>query len=275
MSRDDKIKKVGTDAPSWLVDLAKQEQESGSSLAAVRAHRQLQRLKIIQGMTRKIELKQRFGEGSVLIQPGDKLLAKLDEPFLFVPLFHFTEFSKMADIDDSGSSMFQGRTFDEGSDIARRAKDANLRSEAYGPSDKDGKPMYAYRYVEHLVFPGVIYGAHEVAGTVVAVSFEKGEFFNGTAFCSAILLRKVAGRTAPLWSQVWELRSRLHKNRTGQQWYGFDYFTPEQPFILEGEVESFLSQHEEIVKQYKEKLLEVDRDDALDEVVTAPSEAEM
>jgi hypothetical protein len=181
----------------------------------------------------------------------------------------------MADIDDTSSGMYQARTFDEQSDVARRSRDAKLRSEPYGPPDKDGKPLYAFRYVEHLVFPGVVYGEHEIAGTVVAISFEKGEFFNGTAFCSAILLRKVGGATVPLWSQVWEMRSRLHKNRVGQQWYGFDYFIPGQPFIREEEVESFRAQHEELRKQFKDKLIEVDRDDGSDEVAVAPSEAEM
>lgn len=274
MSREDKdkVKKVGLDAPSWLVDVAK---ENESSLDAVRAHRQLQRAKIVQGMTRRLELKQRFGEGAVLVQPGDVLLAKLDEPFLFVPLFHFTEFSKLAHIDDASSGMFQARTFDERSELARRARDGNLRSEPYGPKDKDGKHLYSYRYVEHLVFPGIIYGAHPLAGTVIAISFERGEFFNGTSFCSAILLRRVGGVSAPLWSQVWELRSRLHKNRVGQQWYGFDFFTPEQPFILEEESVSFREQHEELKRQFQSKLIEVDRSDVADDVAVAPSEAEM
>lgn len=271
MARDAQVKRVGEDAPAWLVEASK---SADSSLDSLRAYRQLSRVKIIQALTKKTDLKAKYGEGAAVIQPGDALVAKKDEPFLFVPLLQFTEFVKWGDLDDTTGAAVMERSFDFKSEIARRARDRNLRREGYGQADRDGKFPFECRYVEHLVFAGVIYGEHPLAGTAVGISFEKGEFFTGTNFCSAILLRKINGITPPLWTQVWELRTRVHKNKTNKEWFGFDFFTPERPFILEEESAGFKKLHADLKADFDKKALVLDREDAAD-VEGTVSDAEM
>lgn len=277
--------RVGADAPSWLADVAR----SDESLSQVKKYRRLGRLKIVQGNSpsAKARIKQ-FGEGAVITQPGESLVAKPKEPFCFVPLFMFTEFCQWKDRDDESKDvpMIVERTFDELSRVAQCARDKNRRREYYGPTDAEhpgGK--YQYRYVEHLCFPGIVYSG-PLAGTPVTISFEKGEFMRGNDWCSAIMLRRVGDAIAPLWTQVWELRSGDgedgHRNPQ-YEWWGFNYSTPDLtavpdpadpdrdrgPFILFSEVDAYRRMHEDLREKYAAQELEVDRSDADEDVEAA------
>lgn len=259
MSKDTQVKKVGEDAPSWLIEAAKAETKS---LDHVKTYRRVPVLRVIQAMTQQPALKAQFGEGSAILTPGNALVAKVDQPFNFVPLFSWTEFRKWADRNDKSIPAVQGSSYDHKSDIAIKARDKDRRYEGYSEIDtKTKQHKFEFRYIEHLIFAGMLYGEHEFAGTVCSLSFEKGEFWNGNNFCSSIVLRKVGGQTAPLWSQVWEFRVRDHKNKQDQHWWGLDYFTPEQAFISEDEAVTFEAAHEELAKQFAAKQIIVDLED--------------
>lgn len=275
--------RVGSGAPSWLVEAA----EKDTSVDQVKKYRRLSRLRIVQGSTpaAKARIKE-FGEGSIITVPGNTRVATAKEPFLFVPLFMFTEYCTWKDRDDESKERpkILDRSFDEAGEIALKSKDSKRRKEKYGD-----KQEYEMRHVEHLCFPGIIYGdSHPLSGTPVTISFEKGEYFQGTNFCSAIMLRKVGQATAPLWSQVWALKSG--DGETGHQspqyeWWGFDFFTPGEgllpdiedrggAFIREEEMGTHKALAADLESKFAEQALEVDRSDADEEYVEATTQDE-
>lgn len=253
MSNDEVgLQKVGQSAPNWV----QAYQEEDKSLDNVKKYRQLTRLRLVQGMS-PTSLKKEFGEGAVLMQPGRALVAKPEESFNFVPLFMFTEFIKWSDRKDDSTRAVLEKSFSERSEVAKRARAKEGRFEEYSVNGED----YVNRYVEHLCFPGMMYGGSH-HGKFVTLSFEKGEFMQGMSFCTAI-----SGRGAPIYLQVWRLQSAIHTDGKND-WWGFDYGTPEEPFVKEEEGPSFKKMYEELATQWADNALEIDRDDDVEDVET-------
>lgn len=251
--------------PSTLAQYAADD----NSLAGMAQHRVLSRLKIVQGQSSP-RLKEAFGEGTVILSPSEVVIAN-DEPFKIVPVFYFTDFITWADRKDTSSPAILARSILPNSEIAIKAKDAALREEGYGPmvgSKGKERPQYTKRHAECLNFACFIYGEHEQAGNLVALTFQRGEHFAGRSFISAILLRKLPGTrsSAPLWSQVWELQSAT-RNRNGNAWYGFDYRNPQDGnlFIKDDEIESMLGEHQKLKEAWDAGMLSADLSDANDE----------
>lgn len=254
------VEKVGPDA-SYLSKFL----ETDTSLSNMDSYVIVPRFKIIQQMT-DAELKKRVGEGSVIIKPGDAVVWKEgDPPFQFVPLFFFPEWTIMSDRRDKDSPMFLSRTFDPSSKIAKAAADPQLRSVPYeGHEGRPEKDQWKRRYVEHLRFIGLIYGDHDLVGTPVTLSFEKGEYYNGRDFISAIKYRKhlIDGKrsSVPLWSQIWNFHVSLRPSDDGS-WYGFDFTPPEVKIIKPEEVEEFYAQHCDLRDAHQEQRIRVDGDE--------------
>jgi len=73
---------------------------------------------------------------------------------------------------------------------------------------------------------------------------------------------------------VWRMSPALRQKK--HNWWGFKFETPEEPYIREEEGASFKQLHDDLVQYRKDQLLQIDRSDAEDEVVTtADVEAEM
>lgn len=246
----------GTD-PNWLANYIEQDQ----SLQGMEEYRILPRIKVIQSMTDQ-NLKKMFGEGTIIIRPGDAVLWKDgDEPFLFVPLFFCVEFTKFADLRDKESGVvIVERSFDPTSDIAKKSRDSELRFEIYEGQEKKKDPM-KYRYVEHLRFFGVIYGSHQLAWQFIALSFERGEFGQGRNFISAIKMRKTRigdkSVPVPLWSQVWALKG-VFRDKGDKKWYGIDFVAPDDPMINPGDAEQMFAFHKEMKELFEKQRLLVD-----------------
>lgn len=258
MSRNDsKITKVDT---SWLASVV----EEDHSLAGMEEYRILPRLKIIQAMSDK-DLKKQFGEGSAIVRPGDAMVWKDgDEPFQFVPHLFQVEFCKWSDRRDSNGPMIPERSFDPTSEIAKRARDPKLRFEFYpDQEDRDPDKAMKYRYVEHLRFPGMIYGDHPLTGTPLVISFERGEFSQGKNFISAIKLRRTkvedTVRSVPLWAQVWSFTVGF-RERGDKRWYGLDHHVPDQSMILPEEVEEHRTLHMELKELHDKNRLMTEED---------------
>ena len=163
--------------PSWLAKAAVDD----TSLAGMDEYRILPQFKIVQPTTEQA-MKKEFGEGTILVMPGNAVAwSDGNEPFDFVPQFFFVSFEKWSDLDDSDSPMVVDQTFDPSSTIARKSRSKEERFEPYPEGS------FTYRYVERLRFPGVIHGDHILAGTAVVLSFERGEFWQGKNFISAII----------------------------------------------------------------------------------------
>ena len=222
-------------------------------------------IKLIQGMTEQ-ELKEKFGEGSVVLRPGDVKIIDKDGKFLFVPLFFFTSFRQWADRKDT--IMIVETSYDPDSSIAKFSRDPDKRSQAYEEDkDKEPKNQRCYRFVEHLCFIGLIYDG-ELAGTRCLISFQKGDFRVGRAFASGAQMRKVdidgTRQQVPLWAQVWEIGVSL-RDRNENKWWGFDPGNPPEgiePIISPDEYESHHTAYEELSKAHAANMIRVDGDDS-------------
>lgn len=261
VGKESAVVKVGEDQASFLA----QYQEADESLAAVKGYRVLPWLRLVQSQSDRAT-RDSLGEGAVVLSPGGALVAGYQEPFLFVPLLMVPEFIKWRDRDDKSGPAIVDRSFDRGGEIAAKANDPELRTEEYFVGEGKKAVRYEYRYVEHLNFPGVVYGDSPLAGTTCVLQFARGEWGIGKNLCSSIMLRRVNGRTAPLWSQVWQFQSNP-RDRKGYQWYGIDFAQPNKLYIDEAEAEKFLSMHVELAALHEKRRLVVDRSE--------PEEAEV
>lgn len=235
-------------APNWLTDY----QQEDDSINDMTEYRVLSRLKIVQSMSAE-ELKDNFGEGSIIIAPGNVLVAKKKEPVLFVPVFFFTEFCLWGDRDDPSGPTIRDRSFDKGGDLAARARDPERREEEY-------EGGFIGRYVEHLNFCGFLVGGHEQTGTPLVLGFSRGEFGTGRTFINSITLRKVGGKTAPLWSQVWQLQTGF-REQGSKKWWGIDASQPDEgvsPFIEQDQIEFFLGEHTSCKEDFEKSRIVVD-----------------
>lgn len=257
-------------SPAWLADYA--GKDDPGMMEAMREYRLLPRLKMIQGLTRT-ELKSKFGEGAVVLAPGDVLVVKPNEVIHFVPVFFFAEFCLWADRKDTTSNAILERSLDKRGNIAIRARDQNRRFEPYGEMDPKTKaPKFQKRYVEHLNFPGFIYQeGHPLSGVPVTLTFSRGEFGKGRAFVNAIMLRKIGNANAPLWATVWALTPGF-RDRGQNKWWGIDFENPTtvDPYIKQAEIPFFQGMHADLKALYERNAIGVAQDVDPDEEPEAP-----
>ena len=230
-------------------------------------------LKVIQSMT-DASLKKTCGEGSVIVRPGDAIVWKEGaDPFDFVAQFFFVEYSKFSDRKDKESPVVIERTYDPASEIAKKALDKDRRFETYeGHENKPENDQWKYRYVRHFRFAGVIYGEHELAGTPVVLTFDRGEDYQGQSFISAMKMRKqrttVGDETKvipiPLWAQVWSFKASL-RDLGDRKWYGLD-FVPGIPALIDPkDAEMMTEAHVELKKLHEKNRLVVDDKEVMED----------
>lgn len=253
--------------------------EQDNSMSGMEGYVIVPRLKIIQAMT-KGELKDKVGgEGACCIRPGDLVVAKKvsskeGEEFAFVPQFFFNQWAKWKDRNDnSGTNFILESSYDPASELAKRSANKDLRYEVY--PDQGSKPadkQLKYSYVHHFCWAGVIFGQHELAGTSVVLSMERGEWGNGRQFITAIGMRREtvqeegqepAKVKVPLWAQVWGLKPKL-REQPGKAWWGFDFFAPSEtvcpsgPTLPDELMDEFHEEHLRLAKLHEENRLRVD-----------------
>jgi len=263
--------------PSFLAEYADEDH----SMDAMMEHRVIPRLKIIQGQSHP-DLKKQFGEGSIVVRPGDAMVREEsdeDPGFLFVPQVFFTEFCKWADRRDTDSPAIVARSFLKSDEVAIKAMDPETRFEEYPDQEsKKAEDRWKYRYVEHFCFGGVIYGDHDLAGTECVLEFSRGEHGTGRNFISAITMRKGENEETgqkfkiPLWAQVWELKS-VQRQRNGNNWWGFEFAPAGE--IQEQDVPVFQEAHKELKEAHDKNILVVDFQKEPDEGGVSDDEAEM
>lgn len=260
------VKAGGTDM-SWLGG-----HEADASLEAMKEYRILPRLKVIQAMSAQ-DLKNDFGEGSVILSPGNALLFDNEGAVDFVAVFFFTEFLKIADRDDTNSPMILARSFDKAGELAMKARHKDKRFEPYGEKEE-----FTARYAEVLNFPGFIVSEdHEQRGTPMVLGFSRGEFSKGRQFINAITLRKVGGKSVPVWAQRWTISSGF-RERGAKKWWGIDFQNPELPenlYIKQDEAEFFKAQASEMKDLFEKSRLSVDMSDTSDERSTPDADDKM
>jgi len=270
------INKVSGVRPDYLANYA----EGDHSTDGMDEYRVLPRHKVVQGASDQV-LQDLFGVGTVIIQPGNAKVWKREEPpFKFVPVLFFVEFCKWGDLKDK-ENVIVARSFDPTSDIAKKAKNADTRIEVYaGHEDKPPSEQWKYRYVQHFRFVGVIYDQeHPLNETPLTISFEKGEFFTGQNFISAIKMRKVAievdGKTqsiqVPLYAQVWNISASL-RDRGDKKWWGLDVVHQEE-LVAPEHIEEMKAMHGDMKAMKEAERLVVDESPGItDEAAVAATD---
>lgn len=154
-------------------------------------------IQIIQGLSAS-ELKEQYGEGSVLLQPAGIQLCDKDGSFTGVPVYQWISWQKVRDVNDpSGEHFIAEETYDPQHMIALRAEDwpdrltketkYGGRTEAYG----DGLE-YEYQKVIHV--------ACLFDGEPGIVAFRKGGFKDGRALYNRLRKLKKDGQTMPIFA---------------------------------------------------------------------------
>lgn len=241
---------------SWMTKY--QGNEAEKQFASMKEYRILPRVKVVQAMTDQA-LKKAFGEGSVIISPGNAKVCGEGQSFEFVAVFFYAEALKLSDRADKTQNFIVARSTDRTSELFKRARDPELRKEGYGTQDpKTGNWSMYYRYVEVLNFPGFIAGAdHELRGTAMVLSFQRGEFGKGKALTNGMMMRRANGASVPIWMQRWKFGPNF-RERGDKRWWGIDFENADQPFIGPDELEFYEKQHNELRKFFEEGLLSAD-----------------
>lgn len=170
-------------------------------------------LKLVQKQSKE-ETIERFGLGALALVPDQTLvLSPGESPLRIVPIFHFSEYLKVASylLKDS-EPMIAARSQDPASEIARRSNDPNLWSESH-PQHK-GDSRYDYRYVHSLVFLCMFQDEALRSPLPFSMSFNKGSFTTGQNFAGKIVMRK----NKPLFGCVFDLSvdPNIKKNAKGE-----------------------------------------------------------
>lgn len=244
-------------------------QSAGSSVANVMQYVSPPRMRIVQGLS-KPEIRALFVPGDVYCSPSNQLIAangrdarqqpaigpKCGTPFFISPIFQFTEFLvwNPREMAEQGLSMIRDRSLALDSDIARIARDKNLRESYACPEDRTGKLFL--RYQEHLNFIVNVCDG-DLFGTPMILSFVRGEFKSGIDFCNLIQgLSNVGRSTLELYARIYKCQVGYRDKGPQKQWYGIDVTTPlvsdQMPAFaeadlyewLEGQYNRFRSLHE-------------------------------
>lgn len=211
-----------------------------------------------------------FPEGSVILTPANILVAKNDEPFYFVPILFFPEYLTLNPWSLKASLPYvRARTLDDMSDIAKKARDKDLRKADVCPESKDGKDMLTH--VESLTFLCVIIGQP----LMVAMSFQRGEWKTGSQLAS-----QIAMRGAPIYSQVYQGKvSKEQRHNDQGDWYGIDISAPSgdnapSPWVQSPEEFAKLrDMHRKHKKDLQDQLIQIDHDYDDDTESAAPNES--
>jgi hypothetical protein len=237
------------DVPEALLNLALAG-GGDDSLETMRHHRVLNRLALVQGMSKR-EVKDQFGEGSFVIPAANIKVSGRNETFDIIPVMFFDEFITWSDRNDKSGPKIRERSLDRSSVLAAKCGDPMRRQEAYG----DVATKFKMKHTHHLNFL-VVLDSGELKGTLAVLSFSRSEFRTGMAFISAIKLRRLNGSQAPLWATRWTVTTGNRKNEKGE-WYGIDVSPASSPWIDGEMIAPMKAMHEELKREYKEQALVV------------------
>lgn len=247
--KDTDLAEVGTTtalaAPDFMMG------ETNEGLEDVSKYQTTPRLTLIQGQSAP-ERKTEFGEGGVCVMPDGVKVAGSGEEFVVIPLLFWATWECWSDINDQINPMVMETTMDEGSILARKAKNADLREEVYGDRNEFRK-----NYVECLNFVVLIEGG-EADGTVATMTFSKGEHYSGSKLCSFLKRRK-----CPIYGNRIAFKSNA-RTRNNRSWWGFDFNNPEDGNAFVTSEEKFMelkTMHRELAQLMKDSTLSVNREE--------------
>lgn len=270
-------------------ELAKQHQVSGvpaapdyakvsddHSIDELKQYVRPPRVKIIQSMSSD-DLKEKFGVADTILVPDNVLImaAARDgkgnaqpgatEPFLFTPIFYFTEFCLWNPLElKNDLPPIRERSFDANSQVAARARDWNNKTM---PCPEN--PSYECEFCEHMNFVIHIQGYPEPC----VMTFSRGEFKAGVNFATLAKLRK-QGAGVPLYANIFAANLTYRQGKKGN-WYGLDISNPTgDAYVGEEAFHRYKAMHEEYAEYYQQSQIQVDyADEPIDAESSAPSQA--
>lgn len=187
-------------------------------------------LKVVQKQSSD-ELLTKFGMGSVIANPGQKLVFDPGDgtPFDFITLFFYVEFCAWNPIEKKGQlNAIRERTLDETSELAMRARDPMRWLEPLPRDASDEKQLFI-RNVEHLNFLVLIEGIPDLDPLPHIISFCRGEHKTGRYLSNLVSMRNapICGcRFSATTSQGGQGRS----NAKGS-WSGLDIVNANEPWV--------------------------------------------
>jgi len=256
-----KTKTSLTVAPDFL------ENEQNLGVEGIKNYIRPPRLKTIQPQS-KAPFSEQFNKGDIVLLPQMELVFPIPtndkgkpqdkgKPFHFVPVFFFPEWCVWNPIQMQGTlPAVRSRTFDENSDIARRAKIKDLWF-AKCPEN----PEYNIRFCEHLNFIMVLKSETQLGNAPVVVSFSRGNYRDGSTLLSLIQVRNKS-----IFDCQFEAKASLRRNEKGE-WYGWDVSNPSvesgvSPWIPDMEThERFKAMFLEYQEAHKNAAIIVEHDD--------------
>lgn len=235
------------------------------------------RVKVIQSMSSD-ELKQKFGVADTILVPDNVLIMEAardgkgnvqpgnTQPFLFTPLFFFTEFCVWNPLEMKDQlPAIRERSTDPNSAIAKRARDWNNKTM---PCPEN--PEHECEFCEHMNFIIHIQNYPEPC----VMTFSRGEFKAGVNFATLAKLRK-QGTGVPLYANVFAANLTYRQGKKGS-WYGLDVSNPDgdtSPYVGEEAFNRYKEMHAQFAKDYADSKIEVNYEDEPIDATSSPSEA--
>lgn len=234
-----------TAVPSFLAPVEGQKQVGAEQ---TRNYIRPSFLKIVQAMTDQ-NLKEQFGEGSLISTPENILVCKKDTPVFFVPLLFYTEYRRQYPID--APEYITERTTNPEDDLAVKARSRRKEDRMF---DDGSEATEALNFMILLL-------NHELSGKSLVLSCSGGSWTEGASLCSLISSRNVSHIVA----NRFEMQIRLKKfpkiNKTS--------FVPKfsnpsdgNPFSTtdEGKFNEYVKLHEQLAEFQAAGGIEVDYD---------------
>lgn len=167
------------------------------------------RLKIVQKQSSD-QLLEKFEPGDLIVVPLMIKLASKGEQVGFTPIYFFTEYCTWNPIQTKGTlPAVRSRTRDPQSELARKARDAELRNADKCPENEG----FNLAHCEHLNYLCMF---DDLAETPVAVSFARTQHFVGCNFAALIRMRNAA-----VFAGHYLVKTVSQSNAQGN-WYGFE-----------------------------------------------------
>jgi hypothetical protein len=195
------------------------------------------------------ELQKQFGIGAVVVRPADILVAADGEDFDAVPVVFWPSWSKRRDINDQSGPMMMEETHDQDSDIARRSRSAETRTEQYADD-----PKKSFSYVESLNFILFILTG-EAKGTHAIYSFNKGSHELGAKLCEYIARRKCA-----IYGVVLTLCTKDHTSAGGNVYKRLTHRPAKDPWTSADLLPVVQEAHRTLKQMFEKGTLEVEAD---------------
>lgn len=230
------------------------------------------RIKVVQRQA-DAELLETFSDGDVILTPSNTLILEMprgpkgkikrsgDEGFFITVLFFFPEFLTWNPISLKGKApAIRGRSMDPGGEIARKARNADTRTE-----DIDGVEV---RHVEHLNFVVLVHDHPDLKDPVL-LTFDRGNWVGGKNFCNLI-----AARHAAIFAGNYKVILEQRSNDMGTWWVMTVVNPPaeeKEPWVSQEDYDNLAALHHQYSEFHKSAKLRVEYSQTAPEEVAVPA----